>query len=297
MTIVSWTKKLRFCQKALAVMAGLSLAACEPAPAADPCIQDDPGKRGLVGSYVRQLTGAPKLELLQVTGLLRRNGRLFKIFIGDDDFDARRDRDSEVEGALKGPLGARAVPIDAFRDTPEGIFVYDFNYREPRQPDYHGMAILGVPTKPSSIPDNGSATHSGKVLLRITDLTEGSDQTQHEHVGRATVEILHGSKIAHLNFSDFVPKAPFDSITWKRIKVCGARVASSGAGGFQLLDDKGEAVVFAGASDDSPAGTAIIDGRFFGADAGGKATGIGGGILIQGDLGLISGVFVTNSGG
>ncbi len=297
MTVQFLTLQRRVRIVAAAAIAIMSLAACEPAPAADPCVQSDPGKRALAGAYVRQNTGTPKLELIPITGSLRRNGRLHKIFIGDDDFDARRDRDSEIDGALKGFRGARAVPVEAMRDAAEGVFVYDFNYHPLRQPMFDGLAVLGTPTAPSSIPDSGNSVLRGRAFLRIISLAEGAESKVQELTGKAELRVSHGSKIANLTIDQFDTDAPFESITWRRVKLCGARLASSGGGGFQLLDDQGEPVLFAGASDASPAGTAIFDGRFYGADSGGKSTSIGGGILIQGDLGLISAVFVVSPGG
>lgn len=267
------------------------------AHAQDPCSPKDPNKRGLSGAFIRQTVGTPKLELLQISGAKRRNGRVRKIVVDDYTFTARKDRKSEVEGALKAFRGARAVPIAALDGIATDVFSYNLNYKKIGTPGFEGLAILGVPTKPSTIPGNGAATLKGTVVVHLSNLADGADPQKMEFTGQAEIRAKFGSKIVDVSITGLSKDAPFQSIEWRRAAICGDRIASAGTGGFQLLDAEKKPVLFAGASGDSPAGTAIIDGRFFGADEGGKPTSIGGGFLIQGDLGLVSGLFLTIPGG
>ena len=282
----------------LLAFATMALSACEPepVPAGDPCAQPDPGKRALAGSYVRQQSNTPSLDLIQLAGDVRRNGRLSKLYVGEYKFDARIDRDLKaegIEGAFKAARDSRAVPVDAFRDVAEGVVVYDFTYREKGKPEFNGLAVTGPPTPPSQIAKNGNAKLSGPIMLRTINLVPEEDPTPVELFGIATISIKYGSGTGDMEVTGLGADAPFQTVTWKGVRVCGARIVSSGQGGFQLADDKGEPVNFAGASDDSPSGSAIFDGRFFGSSAVGTPTSVGGGVLIQGDSGLISGVFVA----
>ena len=281
---------------ALCALALVSACEPEPVPAGDPCAQPDPGKRALAGSYVRQQSNTPSLDLIQLAGDVRRNGRLSKLFVGEYEFDARIDRDLKaegIEGAFKAARQSRAVPVDAFRDVAEGVVVYDFTYREKGKPQFNGLAVTGPPTPPSQIAQNGNAKLSGPIMLRTINLVPEEDPTPIELFGIATISIKYGSGTGDMEVTGLGADAPFQTVTWKGVRVCGARIVSSGQGGFQLADDKGEPVNFAGASDDSPSGSAIFDGRFFGSSAVGTPTSVGGGVLIQGDSGLISGVFVA----
>ena len=280
------------------VLAGLlafSLAACEPEPEtkADPCIQNDPGKRALRGSYVRQSTDTPKLELLQISGSVRRNGRLSKLFVQDYEFDARIDRDAGVDGAFKAARQSKALPVELFRDVADTVVVYDPSYRQQGGAQFDGLAVTGSPTPPSQIADSGNQKLSGPIMLRFINLTEGADQSPVEFSGMAELSIQYGTKFASLTVTGLGPEAPVQTISWNNILLCGARVASAGQGGFLLADQNGAQVNFAGPTGSSPSGSAILDSRFFGASSVGLPTSVGGGILIQGDNGLISGVFVV----
>ncbi len=284
----------------VAVLAGLALCgliACEEQPEAmaDPCVQADPSKRDLGGSYVRRQVDTPSYALLKIAGDVRRNGRLSSIVIGDYTFDARIDR--ETEGAFTAARGSSAVPVPALTGVADDVVAYDLTYRPRFGPLFQGKAVLGPPTPPSQIAASGAASFSGPVLLEAVRLGSDAPGPTQKLTGQARIVVQYGTRRAIATITDLAGDGPlpFAQITWTGLRVCGARLVSTGQGAFQITAADGGRVNFAGASETSSDGAATFDSRFFGTRGAGLPTSVGGALLILGDTGALSAVFVANS--
>ncbi len=109
--------------------------------------------------------------------------------------------------------------------------------------------------------------------------------------------VQYGTRRAIATITDLAGDGPlpFAQITWTGLRVCGARLVSTGQGAFQITAADGGRVNFAGASETSSDGAATFDSRFFGTRGAGLPTSVGGALLILGDTGALSAVFVANS--
>jgi len=178
------------------IAAGLvvsGLAACEPDPevAANPCVQDDPAKFGLEGSYIRQQVDTPSFELLKIGGDVRRNGRLSTIVVGDYTFDARIDR--ETEGAFKATRNSSAVPDMVLTGVADKVLAYDLTYEPRGGPVFQGKAVLGPPTPPSQMAASGVGSFSGSVVMEAANLDPEAQVATVKLTGQAKVSVQYGS--------------------------------------------------------------------------------------------------------
>jgi hypothetical protein len=83
-----------------------------------------------------------------------------------------------------------------------------------------------------------------------------------------------------------VAAAAVAGLTWTDLGLCGARIGSTGQGVFGAVDRSGGRAALQGA--------ALLDATLFGVDAGGGFPAeIGGVMVIQGDAGALSGVFIA----
>ena len=89
---------------------------------------------------------------------------------------------------------------------------------------------------------------------------------------------------------------PFAEIGWTGIGMCGPRIGSTGQGGFRTTGPDGRAVSFTGPGDGAAGGSAMVNATFYGVDeAVARPAGVAGVLLIQGDSGVISGIFAANA--
>jgi hypothetical protein len=87
---------------------------------------------------------------------------------------------------------------------------------------------------------------------------------------------------------------PFARLEWSGIGTCGSLIGSNGQGGFRTSDAEGRSVNVVGAGGGSPRGAAVLNAVFLGvSDATPSPAAVGGVLLIQGDQGVISGVFAV----
>ncbi|MEM8572382.1 MAG: hypothetical protein AAGG56_15955 [Pseudomonadota bacterium] len=256
----------------------------EPAPM---CMREDPGKRKLEGVAVRNPTGVAFFEAARIEGKARRNGNLSRIWFEDYTFKARPDG----EGGYSGRRGAKAIPVDALDNIVNEMRALALTYPN-GESDYAGLVAIGRPTPAARVATTGEARYSGPVELRLLDLT--SDGGSVVHSGQIDIAVRFSSADARATVSGLGAGAQFTQINWDGLAVCNTRIASSGRGGFQFQDPDGRRINFAGPSDTSSSGTALLDATFYGFDdALARPAAIGGIVLIQGDSGVLQGVFAA----
>ncbi len=277
----------------------LMLAACgllgskEPEAAADPCPRVDPPARQLAGALIRQPKDVGLYEVLAIEGRTSRAGAISRLALGDYTFKAR----AAPDGGLEGRRGARAEPISEVSGVVPGIFAFAVSYRHGGQ-DLAGRLTVGKPTPGSRLPTSGEARYRGPVRLTVQSATLAEPL---QLGGTADIAVRFGSRQVEMSFGSLAPatggtagELPFAKIDWTGIGMCGARLGSNGQGGFRTSDAGGRVVNFAGPGAGSPDGSAVLNAGFIGvADGTAQPAGIGGVLLIQGDSGVVSGVFAA----
>jgi hypothetical protein len=271
-------------------LAGCGLLGSEqPEAPVDPCPRLDVPARRLAGAMIRQPDGTGVLEIVPVEGKTARSGEIKRLRLGDYTFKARPG----TGGALEGRRGAMAEPVAGVDAT--AMAAYVVSYARDGQ-DYGGRVVAGLPASGERMPDAGQGRYRGPVRLSVQDKRPGADGTALAVTGTAELDVGFGSRQVEVRLEGLAAEGgavPFERVTWTGIGMCGVRVGSTGNGGFQALGAGGRPVDFVGPGADAPGGTAVLDATFYGFD---KATAqpreIGGVLLIQGDRGVISGVFV-----
>lgn len=249
------------------------------------CMREDPGKRRLEGSAIRQPRNVPVFDALRIEGKATRSGNLSRIWIGDYTFKARPDG----AGGYTGRRGATATPVGPVSDATQALAALGLTYTRSGQA-FDGLATLGFPTPSVQVATTGEARYAGPVRLTVQDLAAGTAPVEIE--ARIVLETRFGSQDASATITGADASGRFSEIAWSGLGLCNTRLASAGRGGFQFRNPDGRAVNFAGASAVSPWGTAILDATLYGYDSGsGRPAAIGGIVLIQGDTGLVSGIF------
>jgi hypothetical protein len=282
---------------AVALVVGLALASCglfgsdeEAEAPVDPCPRADLPARRLVGAVIREPAGVGAFEILPVDGKTRRSGQLSRLHIGDYTFKARPGAD----GGLDGRRGARAEPIAGLDARSLGAYAVSYTYDGDA---YAGRVAIGLPAPGSMMATAGQGHYRGPVRLMVQDRRPEAAGGPVEVAGTADIQVRFGSRQVDMRFEGLAPQAgalPFESMSWTGIGMCGARVGSTGKGGFQALGAGGRAVNFVGAAAQSPGGAAALDATFYGFDAArAQPKEIGGVLLVQGDSGVISGIFAA----
>ena len=270
----------------------LVLAGCggkNDAAPVDACPRADAGKRELAGAFVRAPVGTGLFEVLAVQGWNKRGGGgVGKLRLGDYTFKARGEAEG---GGLEGKRGARAVPVAGF-GAAGFLDAFAVSYSTKGKP-FAGLVAVGKPTPGSKLPTSGQGHFSGPVRLEVRGAAG-----EMALVGRANVAVRFGSREVVVALADLRPEAagvaPFAALDWTGIGSCGVRLGSNGQGGFRTLNAGGAPVNFAGPSDVSPTGSAVIDASFYGFDAASaQPEGVGGVLLVQGDDGVIAGIFAA----
>jgi hypothetical protein len=283
---------------AVALVLVLAAAGCgrgkdEPV---DPCPRVDASSRELVGAVVRQPVGTGLLEILPAEGKARRSGGLLRLRIGDYTFRARGEAEG---GGLEGRRGARAEPVPGVSGAGY-LEAYSVSYAKGGQ-DFAGRVAVGRPTPGSRLPTSGQAHYRGPASLTVQDRRGGAPAGEVALAGTADVVVSFGSRAATVSFANLAPVAagdgaPFASLEWTGIGMCNVRLGSTGQGGFRMAGPGGEVVNLAGPGAGSPGGSAVLDASFYGFDAAtAQPAGVGGVLLIQGDTGLVSGVFAAGA--
>jgi hypothetical protein len=284
----------------LAVAACGKLFGSDEAPMVEePCPREDAPTRQLAGTAIRQPAGVGLFELLPAGGRNRRSGDLGRLVVGEYTFRARAGAD----GGYSGRRGARAEPIVELAEEGSVADAYRLTYRDGRQ-DFTGMAVVGRPTPGSRLATAGQAHYRGPVRLVVQDRRPQAAGDRVEIAGIASVLVRFGSAAVDVALENLAATAeegvaapaavPFARIDWSGLGVCGVRVGSTGQGGFQARDDAGRIVNFAGEGSGSPSGSAVLAAMLYGFDeAKAQPTEIGGALLIQGDAGVIAGLFAA----
>lgn len=249
------------------------------------CMREDPGKRRLEGSAIRQPRDMPVFDALRIEGKATRAGNLSRIWIEDYTFKAR----SDGAGGYTGRRGATATPVENVSAASQALAALSVSYTQSDQ-TFEGLATLGFPTPSVQVATTGEARYAGPVRLTVQDLVAGTAPVEID--ARIVLETRFGSQDARATITGTEASGRFGEISWSGLGLCNTRLASAGRGGFQFRAADGRAVNFAGASAASPAGTAILDATLYGYDSTrGRPAAIGGIVLIQGDTGLVSGIF------
>ncbi len=261
----------------------------------DPCLAVDAKNRAMDGTFIRQPAGVATFQILPVDGKLRRNGSLSRLYFDGFTFRARADAET---GGYRAGRGSTAVPIAALASVVDGIDAFDVTYNKRGGDSFNAQVVIGVPTVATELPTAGNAAFSGPVVLKVQNRAEGASSAMLDLSATATFAVKYGSQSADLNVfnisGDGAAALPFRTISWTGISLCSTRVGSSGSGLFSMSDGNGLPVNFAGPSPVSPSGSAVFDGNLYGTLAnGGLPAGLGGGFLIQGDTGVISGMVVA----
>lgn len=277
----------------------LALSGCfgkdEPEEPPDPCPRVDIPKRQLTGAAIRQPAGAGIYEVMPVDGKTRRwSGTLSRLNVGEYTFKGR----AQADGDVKGRRGARAEPIAGLADT-KALAAYALSYREDGH-RYAGRVAVGRPTPGTRMATAGQGHYRGPVKLDVQDRRPEAPGTV-KLTGTADIQVRFGSRQVEVRFEDLAPEVasaaalPFERVEWSGIGMCGARVGSTGKGGFQTVGASGRPVAFVGPGAGAPGGSAVLDASFYGFDAEtAQPKEIGGVLLVQGDMGIVSGIFTAS---
>ena len=276
-----------------AISALLALGGCglfggdEPEPPVDACPREDLPSRELVGAFLRQPEGVGLFEVLAVEGRASRSGAVRRLWLDDYTFKARAGDD----GGLDGRRGARAEPIPGLAIPAAGASAFTVGYRSDGTA-YTGRLAIGKPTPGSRLPSNGQVRYQGPARLTVQAAAPAAPV---EVAGTAILDVGFGSRQATMTITAAAGALPFSRIEWTGIGMCGPRLGSTGQGGFRTTGVDGRAVSFVGPGDGAPGGSAMVNATFYGVEkAAGRPAGISGVLLIQGDSGVISGIFAVS---
>jgi hypothetical protein len=279
--------------RAAGLAAMLALGGCgmlggdAPEAPVDPCPRVDLPAKELGGAFLRQPEGVGLFEVLAVEGKASRSGSVRRIHLGDYTFKARAGDD----GGLDGRRGAKAEPIAELALPAAGASAFTVHYRVDGTA-YTGRLAIGKPTPGSRLPSNGQVRYSGPIRLTVQGAAPAAPA---EVSGTAVIDVGFGSGQATMTVTPAAGTLPFAEIGWTGIGMCGPRLGSNGQGGFRTTGADGRAVSFVGPGDGAPGGTAMVNAAFYGVDtAVARPAGIAGVLLIQGDSGVISGIFAAS---
>jgi hypothetical protein len=276
---------------ALAVSGCGLLGKDEPEAPVDPCPRVDLPARDLSGALIRQPKGVGLFEVLAVDGRAKRSGAVARLHFGDYTFKAR----SGDDGGLDGRRGARAEPIAGLADAVDGARAFAVTWRDNGE-DFAGSLAIGKPTPGSRLPTNGQVRYRGPVRLSVQAAPPAAPVAV---AGTAEIDVGFGSRQVTMRFAALEPAAgglPFEAIDWTGIGMCGPRLGSNGQGGFRTVAPGGRSVNFVGPGNGAPGGSAMINATFYGVDeAAVRPAGVAGVLLIQGDTGVISGIFAAGT--
>jgi hypothetical protein len=265
------------------------LGSDEPEAPVEACPREDLPARDLVGAFLRQPEGVGLFEVLAVEGRASRSGAVRRLWLDDYTFKARAGED----GGLDGRRGARAEPIPGLAIPAAGASAFTVGYRLDGTA-YTGRLAIGTPTPGSRLPSNGQVRYQGPAKLTVQGAPPALPV---EVTGTAVLDVGFGSRQVSMTVTTPSGVLPFSRIDWTGIGMCGPRLGSTGQGGFRTAGPDGRAVSFVGPGDGAPGGSAMVNATFYGVEeAAGRPAGISGVLLIQGDSGVISGIFAASPG-
>lgn len=219
---------------------------------------------------------------------------------GDEERVAFRFEDNRIRFAITDDIGLLAS--DDARGTRLGLVpgalppARGYRLTFPLDDSPHvGIGFEGEMVPLADLPEVGKNVLHGGVRLSATSFGADGSPTTTDLVGKAKVTLNFASDTADLAISDLSvsnpgePEPKITGLTWRSIGKCGAEIGSNGRGVFRIAGAGNRVINFAGPSADGPEGTAMLSGRFFG-DPRAPQT-LMGAILIQGNNGVIAGVF------
>lgn len=257
-----------------------------------PCVLTPRDGRRLSGAYMRQPAVTPDaFDPIFITGRESRAGLPRSIVF--DDTAVRRLRPDEETGNLGGSKKSDAIPVSDF--APDGTLpnVYTLTYRAAKI-DYTGSLVVGNSMAAFEIPTSGAQSFAGRIELTLTTPTEDGGTRIRSATGSFSMAAGYGSKRAQFRATGFGSALPFDTLTWSNLYLCGTRLVSSGAGEVKIqTETDAPAFPFQGGREPVPL-RSIFESSLFGPEerpAGPKA--LGGVLVVQSDVGTITGVFLA----
>jgi len=272
-------------------LAAITGCAAPPPPLEGPCVAADPAPPDRVGVFVRRAPPGHSYALSQAAGVAYSTGRLAEVSTPEGRQGLNRDRET---GGYVGLRDARLTLLEALTPAPDRVAqIFDATLAPADGVRLEGLLVLGAMTAPSQMPTVGSARYVGRAALTLT--RDGADVTL---LGDAVIAARFGTGSVGLFLSALRPAqevaltAP-ETLAWSGLKVCAARIVSTGGGGVALLDAIGGAAAVVGPPGAAPGGAARLDARFYGQAADGMPSAVAGAFLIGGDAGVLHGVFMT----
>lgn len=255
-----------------------------------PCVLTRREGRRLTGAYLRQPEGALGFDPVLIDGRLNRKGVQKNIQF--DDTALRRLRPAEDDG-FRGSRRSVAQKRAGFRSEPNLPGVYDLGYRT-KKVNYRGPLVAGPSPTAQEIPTSGKAVFEGPVQLGLYQFAEDGAVTETTAQGRFRFEAGYGSKRGTLTVSGFSGDLGFDTLTWTRLYLCGARFVSSGQGQVRVSSDGKARYPFQTGREPIPLRSAFEAAQFASVTRPGPPAWLGGVFVIESDQGTISAVFLSD---
>ena len=261
-----------------------------------PCVVERNEVGDLGGAFLRQTGESARFDLFHVRGRPGATGLPRRLRFDDT---AIRRLSATDDGGVAGGRASTAVPMEGMAGGPASAFTLSYMAGGTR---FSGPLTLGIIPAPSEIPTSGQAAFTGTAQMTVVLQAPEGGTRRLALTGDATLQVGYGSGQSLLRVDNVAGgdgALPFHALEWGPLGFCGARVVSTGAGTFRLLDDGGTRVrPFSAppAADAQTPSRARLESTLHRGEAPGTPpSGAGGVFAIQGDGGLVWGAFtVTN---
>ncbi|MEL6678915.1 MAG: hypothetical protein AAFQ51_09425 [Pseudomonadota bacterium] len=252
----------------------------------DTCKTEDAGPFVLMGTVLRTDATSGEVTLANASGRMTPDGALSRVFLGLEALDT-----SPTSTGFSSNRDVSGTSLTNVTSPTAGLAAYDLTFPSGTA-TAAGSLVMGVPSAGTAVPTTGQTVFSGPIRMRA-DL---SGATTAEATGTITVTAGYASQSLTATVTDLGPTAAFSKLTWTGLAPCNTRFGSAGRGTVQALDARGRRVNLVGASATSPLGTAILSGVFYGPRGDASAPrSVGGVLLLSGDTGTVSGVFLADA--
>lgn len=240
----------------------------------------------LGGVAIRSNGSNGKLEIVTLSGTMDHDTRA--TFVSDGTYDLLDS--NGFDGAAKLTDGQSSLSLRPFAPNYTASRIFDQSYSA-NDVAFDSVGVLGVVTRPTDLPTNGSATYRGESeVLIVTESAGFSLKGQSTVVANFTefgsVDVTMNSFAATNLMTGSTTSAPIDTITVSNMVISSNRI--SGGTIATLQDDT--SVSLTGSNT-----TTASEGIFFGFDpAHSGPDEVGGMILVQGDDGIVIGNFTAD---
>ncbi len=260
-----------------------------------PCVVERNEVGDLGGAFLRQAGESARFDLFHVRGRPGATGLPRRLRFDDT---AIRRLSATDDGGVTGGRASTAVPMDGMEGGPSSAFTLSYTAGDTR---FSGPLTLGIIPAPSEIPTSGQAAFTGTAQMTVLLQAPDGGTRRLALTGDATLQVGYGSGQSLLRVGNVTGgdgALPFETLEWGPLGFCGARIVSTGAGTFRLLDDAGTRVRPFSAPPEADAQTpsrARLESTLHRGD--GPATppsGAGGVFAIQGDGGIVWGAFTVS---